>query len=282
MNSGLTKIKRFIGNKNTVTILCVVAGIAVLYIGYNYRVSSAINPTTVPYAKNTLEARHVITVDDIGYMEVNSDVVSKSDNLITNGNELVGKEVTYGNTIQQNSLFYDWDITEPNLSPDYVLSDIEDGYTAFSLSVDTYTTYGNAIAKGDYIDLWFNGEDDTNKIIYTNLVKSIRVLDVRDSAGVSLEHANSTGEPAELLFAVPDDMYSLLVKAQQVGTLEPVPRNRNYTADPGETEVVSEYVVQYVLSKSVTIPDENTSSGSNSNSTTNNTNSNNTNNNTTN
>ena len=282
MGSGLTKVKRFIGNKNTVTILCVVAGIAVLYIGYNYRVSSAINPTTVPYAKNTLEARHVITVDDIGYMEVNSDVVSKSDNLITNGNELVGKEVTYGNTIQQNSLFYDGDITEPNLSPDYVLSDIEDGYTAFSLSVDTYTTYGNAIAKGDYIDLWFNGEDDTNKIIYTNLVKSIRVLDVRDSAGVSLEHANSTGEPAELLFAVPDDMYSLLVKAEQVGTLEPVPRNRNYTADPGETEVVSEYVVQYVLSKSVTIPDENTSSGSNSNSTTNNTNSNNTNNNTTN
>ena len=282
MGSGLTKVKRFIGNKNTVTILCVVAGIAVLYIGYNYRVSSAINPTTVPYAKNTLEARHVITVDDIGYMEVNSDVVSKSDNLITNGNELVGKEVTYGNTIQQNSLFYDGDITEPNLSPDYVLSDIEDGYTAFSLSVDTYTTYGNAIAKGDYIDLWFNGEDDTNKIIYTNLVKSIRVLDVRDSAGVSLEHANSTGEPAELLFAVPDDMYSLLVKAQQVGTLEPVPRNRNYTADPGETEVVSDYVVQYVLSKSVTIPDENTSSGSNSNSTTNNANSNNTNNNTTN
>ena len=282
MGSGLTKVKRFIGNKNTVTILCVVAGIAVLYIGYNYRVSSAINPTTVPYAKNTLETRHVITVDDIGYMEVNSDVVSKSDNLITNGNELVGKEVTYGNTIQQNSLFYDGDITEPNLSPDYVLSDIEDGYTAFSLSVDTYTTYGNAIAKGDYIDLWFNGEDDTNKIIYTNLVKSIRVLDVRDSAGVSLEHANSTGEPAELLFAVPDDMYSLLVKAQQVGTLEPVPRNRNYTADPGETEVVSEYVVQYVLSKSVTIPDENTSSGSNSNSTTNNTNNNNTNNNTTN
>ena len=44
----------------------------------------------------------------------NSDVVSKSDNLITNGNELVGKEVTYGNTIQQNSLFYDGDITEPN------------------------------------------------------------------------------------------------------------------------------------------------------------------------
>ena len=260
MGSGLTKLKRFIGNKNTVTILCVVAGVVVLYVGYNYRVSSAINPTTIPYARNTLEARHVITAEDIGYMEVNSDVVTKSDNLITNANELIGQEVTYGNVIQQNSLFYTGDVTDPSLSPDYVLSDIEDGYTAFSLSVDTYTTYGNAIAKGDYIDLWFNGEDDTDKIIYTNLVRSIRVLDVRDSSGVSLEHANSTGEPAELLFAVPDDLYALLVKAQQVGTLEPVPRNRNYTADPGETEVVSDYVVQYVLSKSATIPDESTSS----------------------
>ena len=66
MNSALTKLKRFISNKNTVTIICVVAGVAVLYIGYNYRVSSAINPTTVPYARNTLEARHVITAEDIG------------------------------------------------------------------------------------------------------------------------------------------------------------------------------------------------------------------------
>ncbi len=263
MNSALTKLKRFISNKNTVTIICVVAGVAVLYIGYNYRVSSAINPTTVPYARNTLEARHVITAEDIGYMEVNSDVISKSDNLITNGNELIGQEVTYGNVIQQNSLFYVGDVTDPTLSPDYVLSDIEDGYTAFSLSVDTYTTYGNAIAKGDYIDLWFNGEDDTNRIIYTNLVRSIRVLDVRDASGVSLDNVNSTGEPAELLFAVPDDLYALLVKAQFVGTLEPVPRNRNYTAAPGETEVVSEYVVQYILSYSVTIPDENTSSNDN-------------------
>ena len=270
MGSGLTKLKRFIGNKNTVTILCVVAGVVVLYVGYNYRVSSAINPTTIPYARNTLEARHVITAEDIGYMEVNSDVVTKSDNLITNANELIGQEVTYGNVIQQNSLFYTGDVTDPSLSPDYVLSDIEDGYTAFSLSVDTYTTYGNAIAKGDYIDLWFNGEDDTDKIIYTNLVRSIRVLDVRDSSGVYLEHANSTGEPAELLFAVPDDLYALLVKAQQVGTLEPVPRNRNYTADPGETEVVSDYVVQYVLSKSATIPDESTSSNTDTNTTTNN------------
>ena len=153
MNSTLTKLKRCIGNKNTVTILCVIAGIVVLYVGYNYRVKSKINPTRVPYAKVELSQRHVITAEDIGYIEVNSDVVNKSTNLIKNSSALIGKEVVYGNTIRQNSLFYTGDITEPKLSPDYVLSDIEDGYTAFSLSVDTYTTYGNAIHKDNYIAL---------------------------------------------------------------------------------------------------------------------------------
>ena len=51
MNNLLVGIKRFLGNKNTVTIIGVLAGIAVLYIGYNWRVKQAIEPKSVPYAK---------------------------------------------------------------------------------------------------------------------------------------------------------------------------------------------------------------------------------------
>lgn len=255
MGSLVTKIKRFISNKNTVSIICVVLGLLVLYVGYNYRVKTAINPTTVPYANKTLDARHVITWDDISFMEVNSAYMKKAKNIVTDAKQLIGKEVTYGNDIKQGSFFFQEDITEPKLSPDYVLSDIKDGYTAFSLSVDETTTYGNYIAIGSYIDLWFEGEDDYDKIIYTKFVKSIQVLDVRDSKGVSL--ANSKSEsPRELLFAVPDNLYSLLVKAEEVGELVPVPRNKSYTADPGETEVASNYVEQFILDKSAVIPDE--------------------------
>ena len=146
MGSFGTKLKRFIGNKNTVSIICVIAGLAVLFVGYNYRVKKAIDPTRIPYALNDLEPRHVITEKDIGYMDVNSTVVNKATNLITNLNDLIGKEVTYGNTVHAGSLFYKEDVTEPKLSPDYVLNDIEDGYTAFSLSVDPLSTYGNNIA----------------------------------------------------------------------------------------------------------------------------------------
>lgn len=255
MNSFLTKFKRFISNKNTVTILCVVVGLVVLYIGYNYRVESKINPRTVPYAKVDLEARHIITAEDIGYMEVNSDVLSRATNLITDRNELIGKEVTYGNNIPKNGLFYEGDVTDPSLSPDYVLNDIKDGYTVFSLSVDSASTYGNSIHKNDYIDLWFKGTDDTNKIIYANLVESIQVLDVREKDAASLEASGGT-TPSELLFAVPDELYSLLVKAQAIGELEAVPRNKSYTANPGETKVASETVKNFILTKSATIPED--------------------------
>ncbi len=261
MNSFVTKLKRFIGNKNTVTILCVVAGLAVLIVGYNWRVSEAINPTLVPYAKVTLESRHIITDDDIGYMNVNSDVMRKADNVIRNRNDLIGKEVTYGNSIPAGSLFYTEDITRKELSPDYVLSDIQDGFTAFSLSVDENAIYGNYVKIGSYIDLYFEGKDDYNQIIYTNFVKSIQVLDVRDSKGVSLN--NSTNAPAELLFAVPDSLYSLLVKADEIGNLVPVPRNASYTANPGETEVTSSYVESFIESHSAVIPDENYTSSNN-------------------
>ncbi len=255
MNSLITKIKRFLSNKNTVSILCFIAGIVVLYVGYNWRVNEAINPTSVPYAKTTLEARHIITQDDIGYMNVNSEVIRRSTNIVRNASDLIGKEVTYGNTISQGSLFYTEDVTTPELSPDYVLSDIPDGNTAFSLSVDETTTYGNYIEIGSYIDLYFEGQDDYGRMIYSNFVKSIRVLDVRDSKGVSLANTKSE-QPAELLFSVPDELYSLLVKAREIGSLVPIPRNKQYTAEPGDTEVASTIVQEYILSKTVTIPDE--------------------------
>ena len=39
MKNALAPLKRFIQNKNTVTIICIVVGILTLVIGYNYRVN---------------------------------------------------------------------------------------------------------------------------------------------------------------------------------------------------------------------------------------------------
>lgn len=257
MQSSIVKLQRFIGNRVTVSILCLVAGFAVLWVGYNSRVRSKVNPVTLPCAKEKLPARHIITAEDIEYIQVNDDVAANFDNLIQDVTQIVGKEVTYGNGISKHSLFYQGDLTDPSLSPDYVLSDIQDGYTAFSLPVNILSTYGGQIKRGNYIDLYFQGTDPNNdKVVYGNLVQSIRVLDVRDGEGVSLE--NSTDNvPAVLLFGVPDNLYALLVRAQQFGELVPVPHNNNYTTNPGSTRVAGTFIVEeYILPKVVLLPGE--------------------------
>ena len=50
MGNILTTLKRFFGDKNTVTIIGVILGIIILYVGYTWRVNQAISPVTVPSA----------------------------------------------------------------------------------------------------------------------------------------------------------------------------------------------------------------------------------------
>jgi hypothetical protein len=71
-------IKRFFQNKNTVTVIGVVVAIAVLYIGYNWRVQSAINPVLVPYATQDIKGGTQITSEMIGTIEVPANAPRKA------------------------------------------------------------------------------------------------------------------------------------------------------------------------------------------------------------
>lgn len=276
MGNVLTTVKRFLANKNTVTILGVLLAILVLYIGYNYRVKQATTPVTVPYAKQEISSRTLITSDMIGYMEVSSSVVKSSTNLITNASELINNYVAYGTTIPANSMFYKSQILTSDELPDSAFESIPDGYTIYSLSVNLHTTYGNSIYPGNYIDLYFKGVDDNKLIMFGKFIESIEVLAVKDSQGNHVfETTVESRTPSELLFAVPNDMYELLMKAGYISgnsiEIIPVPRNASYSANPGETNVSSDYIRSFILAKSATIP-QNIITSTNQNTNNNNTN----------
>ena len=61
MKNVMIALKRFFSNKNTVTILCVLAIVLVLYFGYNYRINQATQPMMVPYARTEIQPRTLIT-----------------------------------------------------------------------------------------------------------------------------------------------------------------------------------------------------------------------------
>lgn len=58
MNNLKASMKKFLGNKNTVTILGIIVCLVVLYIGYNYRINSKVELVQVPYARKLYNLEH--------------------------------------------------------------------------------------------------------------------------------------------------------------------------------------------------------------------------------
>lgn len=262
MGNILTTIKRFLSNKNTITILGVLLGIVVLYIGYNYRVDQAIDTVLVPYARQTITATSEITQEMVGTTEVLRTFVNSNDNLVVQTGDLINtsdpKCVTYGTSVPTGAFFYSEQVVSCSATPNNPLENMPDGYTSFSMSVDIHTTYGNAMYPGDYIDLYVKMDSTDNRVIFGKLIESIEILDVRDNQGVSVFLTSTARTPSELLFAVPEDLFYLLNIATSIGVeLIPVPRNASYTSNPGETSVSSQYLRNLIESYAQSIPDYN-------------------------
>lgn len=247
-------LKKFLRNKNTVTILGVILGFAILYFSYNYRVKKAIEPKSVPCAKVAIGATQEITADMIDYVKISSDFLSKNPDVITSADQLIGKRITTGTTIPANGLFYTNEVVSADELPDAAFANIPDGYTIYSLPVSLEKTNGNTIYPGTTIDLYLKAIDDQGKLIYGKLIESIKVLDVKDASGNHVfSGSQTTSNPAVMLFAVKDDMYLVLKKAELLTSnsieIFPIQRNRSYSANPGETEFSSVFLKNFIEGK---------------------------------
>lgn len=269
MGNILAPLKKFASNKNTVTILGVLLGVVVLFLGYQWRVNQAISPVQVYYATRTLTQGDTITAEDVGVAQISSTILNSMDNVIRNldcpGEDysascIVGKMVSFDAKIPKNSYFFTESVISPDEMPDSLFSNIPNGHTIFALKIDNMSSYGNSIFPQDNIDLYLHTTDSNNdgKIIYGKFIESIKVLAVKDSNGNNVfKNKDNVGTPSVLLFSVPEDLYLLLSKAIYVGMdIVAVPRNASYTTNPGETVVKSEFLQNFILAKTISIPDE--------------------------
>lgn len=264
MGNIMLKLKRLLGNKNTVTILCVIAGVAVLLIGYNYRVKQAVQPVNVPYALKRMEPKSKVEAENVGTIKVSGAFVEQTQDLVTSKQYIMSKEwyVNYDTVIPEGGLFYKSQLVEKDKIPDTAFDDIDEGATIFSLSVNSHSTYGNSIMPGNFIDLYLKATDDNGKVIFGKFIESIKVLSVRDSSGNDVFADSQTERSSsELLFAVKDNLFMLLSEASFVGGIEivPVPRNAQYRNE-GDTEngtqVSKQELVDFILAKVSELSDE--------------------------
>ncbi len=258
MGNIMVSLKKFLSNKNTITILGVLIGVVVLYVGYNWRVTKSIQPVSVPISASTMIAGTRIDETSIAYTELPKDVIANMSNIITNVGDISGKIVSYDSKIPQNSFFFTESLIEEDDMPDSLFSNIQDGYTILAFEVDNKSTYGNAIFPGDSIDIYLASNTDDGLLVYTAFIRHIQVLSVRDSEGQDVfRDRDNPSEPSIMSFAVPESLYLLLKKASMTGfKFEIVARNSSYSDNAEPTVMVSEELEAMILNKTYIIQDE--------------------------
>ena len=259
MNNIVVGFKKFLSNKNTVTVVGVLLAIVVLYVGYNWRINQAITPVTVPYATQTISPGTEITEDKIGTIEVPPSMLKG--NVIQSVSQVVNKYASSDSIIPEGSLFYSRYVVPKEQLEAAIIYDYPEDYVLYNLPVDMENTYGNSIFPGNYIDIYLkvinsadaNGVVSEDKIMIGKLIENVRVIAVKDSNGNNVfANLDEKESPSLVIFAVPEDLHILLRKASYLRTYEatiiPVPTSEGLQEKPGETQLSSNDLRNFINS----------------------------------
>ncbi len=262
MNNITVGLKKFLSNKNTVTVVGVILAVIVLYVGYNMRVKQATNPVTVAYAKQTISPGVQITEDMVGTTEVPPAMIKGQ--IISNVASVVGKYSADDSVIPEGSLFYSRSVVLKEQIRSNIILDYPKGYVLYNFPVDMTTTYGNSIYPGNYIDIYLKainrveeGQQVTqDKIMVGKLLKNIKVLAVKDANGEAVfSNLDEQRTPSMVIFAVPEKYYILLKKASYLRTYDttmiPVPTSESLKKKPGELEISDKDLEAFINDKTI-------------------------------
>ena len=256
--------KKFLQNKNTLNVVGVVAAIVVLYFAYTMRINSAINPVVVPYAAQQIPSGTQITESMVATREVPPSMLKGE--VIQNIGEIVDKYSAADTVIPEGSLFYKRAVVEKEQLPANIILDYPKGYVLYNLSVSTESTYGNSVYPGNYIDIYLKAVNkipdgqtltpDADKIMLGKLMSNIHVLAVKDASGQPVfQNIDENRTPSMVVFAVPEEYYILLKKAEFMRTYDTtlilVPTNESIKDEPGDLEISSEQLKEWINTNTV-------------------------------
>lgn len=257
MGNLINTIKKFVSNKNTVTILGVLLGIVVLYLGYNYRVNQKVKLIDVYYAKNAISSNTQIKEEDLGTVKVNADLLKQSPNIIRSLGAITDDDgelffVNFDCNVPAGALLYSNLLVSKDEKTDQKIYNMPEGYRYFIFDVDLTSTLGNAIAPDSPIDIYMFADDNDSKM-FGKLFSNVKVVDVVDSKWTTT--AGSTEkEPDKLLVRVNEEDYRLLNKAANLSGIKLVPSPNNKDVEQKEgSQVSSGFLKTYIESQYITI-----------------------------
>jgi hypothetical protein len=179
----------------------------------------------------------------------------------TDSRSVIGKYAMADTVIPVGSLFYKRSICEAEQLPANIILKYPKGYVLYYMKVDMTTTYSNSIYPGNYIDVYLkaailDGNGGNSKVTFGKLLENVKVLAVRDSNGKNVfANTEENSTPAQLIFAVPQEYYLLLKKAEYLGAFQtqllPVPTAESLKDQPGELKLSTESLKDFINANTV-------------------------------
>ena len=255
MNNVVIALKRFFSNKNTVTILGVIAIVLIIFFGYRLQIKRQVNPIkNIPVASQTIQPRTKITKDMIDYIDV-SPIVLQS-NVYRSSQQVIDKYSNYNTVIPAGSLFYHEAVVKEEDLPDSAFVEVEEGQVPYNFPVNMDTTYGNSMYPKNYIDIYMKAVNENGQLMVGKLLENIEILAVKDSSGRNVfENSAESRTPAYLIFGVEDEVNILLRKASYMSSysvvLFPVPHGATISGQEGETMVSSQTLKNFINANTV-------------------------------
>ncbi len=256
MSNLSVSLKRFLKNKNTVTILGIVIILVLLYVVYSAQIKSAVDPVKIPVAKETIQPREEVTADNVDLIDVPA--VAVTDNVYRYKKDVIGKYANVNSVIPQGSMFYKDTLVDKKELPDSAFTEVKEGEIVYNFPVNMSTTYGNSIFPGNKIDIYMKAvEDSTGKVMVGKLVENVTVLAVKDAQGRHVfEDTSERRTPATLIFGVPSDINNLLRKAYYLESIDvelfPVPHGGTASSE-GDVNVTAAQLKSYIEAHTVNV-----------------------------
>lgn len=218
-------LKKFALNKTTVTILGIIAGVAVLVIGYTVRTNTNTSLISAYYVTQTVGSNKQLNESMIKKTRVNASLLETNKDLVTDLSQIRDSNgefffVNYGYTLTEGSLITKTSlIAKENKSDEKLYHNLKDGETIFKIDVDLDSTHGNAIQKGNAMDIYVEGSNN-GEVIYTKFIENLKVIDVVDNQwATTKDKKNSESNsmaPRYLVTAVNEELFVLLSNITKV------------------------------------------------------------------
>ncbi len=257
MNNFVIGLKRFFTNKNVVTIILVLVILGILYYGYSSSIKKQTNPVNMPVAAHTISSRTQVTDEDVMYTTVANSMIGEG--AIRNSNDIIGKYTNVNVTIPTGSIFYsEWLSDEDDIPGNWIEQlDYKKGELGYYMDVSVESTLGKSVLPDTYIDIFMKATDENGTVMFGKLMKNVKVLVVHDGDGNNVfDNAAEIGTPSKIGFAVSQDYYILLKKAEYLD-VELVLAPRGSTIPSQDYVIVTSSTLRdYIDAQTITVEED--------------------------